>query len=158
MGRGPLRVVPFLHGLHFDDIQLSIVCDPSLVPMLTLGKENVGLSSLMGNFRSSGLWKLGESIIKQFFVLLNIISWKFFCHHIVIFILPVNRTSKDLRANAINTSVLLMFMLKGFRFVLFMRGRGGGWGRTLTVCTELLIFRNRIIVSKALLDGGLVIL
>jgi hypothetical protein len=28
-----------------------------------------------------------------------------------------------MRANAINTSVLLMLMLKGFRFVLFMRGR-----------------------------------
>jgi hypothetical protein len=112
----------------------------------------------MGNVRSYGLWKQGESIIRYIFVLLNVITWKFFCDHIVIFILPGNRASKDLRANAINTSVLLMFMTKCFRFVLFMRGRGGRWGRTLTVCTELFIFRNRIIVSKTLLDGRLVIL
>ena len=125
--------------------------------MLPLSKEDVGLGRLMGNFRSSGLGNLGESFIKHFFVLLIVIPCKFFCHHVIIFILPANRASKDLWANAIHTSVLLMFMLKCSRFVLFMRGRGGGWGRALTVCTEPLIFRNRIIVSKTLLDGGLVI-
>ena len=152
-------VPSFLHGLHFDDIQVSIVSDPSLVPRLSLSKEYDGLSCLMRDLRSSRLWgKQGESIIKQFFVLLNVIPCKFFCHHIVILILPGNRASKDLRSNAINTSVLLMFMLKSFRFELFMRGRGGGRWRILTVvCTELFIFRNRIIVSETLLDGGLMI-